>query len=133
MISSSTESKEIRRFGAFAFLVFGMFSAIGFRHEKLLIPCFLLAVSGIGLGMLLLPSTLRPVYAGWLRVSQFIGKTTTIILLALAYYLVITPAALLKRLFGGRPIPLSPDRKAVTYWVSRSEPLQSGDRFQKRY
>jgi hypothetical protein len=54
-------------------------------------------------------------------------------MLAIAYYVVITPAALLKRLFGGRPLPLSPDPDASTYWVSRDEPAQPKERFYKRF
>ena len=51
----------------------------------------------------------------------------------LAYYLVITPTALLKRVFGGRPLPTRPDRDAASYWVTRPELAQPKERFIKRY
>ena len=57
----------------------------------------------------------------------------TTLILALAYYLVITPAALIKMLFGGRPLPIKPDKKALSYWVDRTEPVQPKERFIKRY
>jgi hypothetical protein len=57
----------------------------------------------------------------------------TVLILSLAYYLVITPSALIKRLSGGAPIPVKPDKEALSYWVDRSEPAQPKERFLKRY
>jgi hypothetical protein len=73
------------------------------------------------------------VYSAWLKVGRFVGKIITGAILVLVYYVVMTPAALLKRLFGGRPLPLQPDRKASTYWVARKEPAQPKERFTKRF
>ena len=50
-----------------------------------------------------------------------------------AYYLVVTPFGLLKRLFGGRPLPLKPDRNRSSYWAERPEPAQPKERFTKRF
>jgi hypothetical protein len=55
------------------------------------------------------------------------------LMLTLAYFLVITPAAWLKRIFGGRPLPLKPDREASSYWVEREEAAQPRERFLKRF
>jgi hypothetical protein len=90
-------------------------------------------LSALGLGFFVLPSQLKVVYDGWLKVAHGIGRTITFLALVLVYYAVLTPAALLKRVFGGRPIPLKPDGKTLSYWVSRSEPAQPKERFLKRY
>jgi hypothetical protein len=66
-------------------------------------------------------------------VAHWIGTVFTGFILTLAYYLVITPSAWIKRVFGGRPLPLTPDKDAETYWVSRTEPAQPRERFLKRY
>jgi hypothetical protein len=87
----------------------------------------------LGFGFILLPSQLRPVYALWIKFAHLIGKVITVFILILAYYLVITPSALLKRVFGGAPLPAKPDKKASSYWVTRSEPVQPLERFIKRY
>jgi hypothetical protein len=55
------------------------------------------------------------------------------LILVLIYYLVITPAALIKRVIGGKPLPLKPDPEASSYWVSKPEPAQPKERFLKRY
>lgn len=131
--SNSIEKKEIRRFGLIAFIFFGCLFVLGIWKEKPL-PIFLFGfLSCLGLGFIIIPLQLRHIYHIWLKVSHFIGSVITTIILAMAYYLVITPSAFIKRLFGGTPIPLRPDKGASTYWVLRSEPVQPIERFLKRF
>jgi len=61
------------------------------------------------------------------------GRVMTALMLTLAYYLVMTPSGLMKRIFGGVPIPGTPDKGASSYWVPRSEPAQPKERFFKRF
>jgi len=133
MNSSLIDSKEIRRFGLIAFLFFGCLCALGFWRQKIIITSFFGVLSFLGLAFILLPRPLMPIYIGWIKVTNFIGKMITTIILTLAYYLVITPSALVKRVFGGRPIPIRPDENMDSYWVPRDEPSQPKERFIKRY
>lgn len=131
--SNWIEKKEIRRFGLIAFIFFGCLFGLGIWKEKPL-PVFLFGfLSCLGLGFIVLPLQLRHIYRIWLKVAHLIGRFITTIILAVAYYLVITPSAFIKRIFGGTPIPLRPDKEASTYWVQRSEPVQPIERFLKRF
>ncbi|MCG6536056.1 MAG: hypothetical protein L7F78_15490 [Syntrophales bacterium LBB04] len=130
---SSTELKEIRKFGIIAFVFFGALSAIGFWNQKHILGSFFCLLSVIGIGCILDPARLKPIHHIWMKAGHFIGKLITVAVLILTYYAVITPAALLKRMFGGRPLPLMPDKKALSYWVSRTEPSQPKDRFLKQF
>lgn len=130
---TSTNSKEIRKFGLVAFVLFGCLCALGLWSEKLLPTCLFGLLSILGCGFIVIPSRLKPVYVGWLKIAHFLGTIVTILMLTLAYYLVITPSALIKRIFGGRPLPVMPDKKASSYWVDRAEPAQPKERFLKRY
>ncbi len=133
MSSSSTERKEIRKFGLIALVFFGALFGLAFWRDKP-IPMAIFGLLGfLGLLFLALPGPMQPVHAGWLKVAHAIGRTITTIILTLAYFLVMTPSAWLKRLFGGRPIPLKPDPDASTYWVTRDEPVQPKERFHKRF
>lgn len=133
MNSSLTDNKEIRRFGVIALLFFGALSGLGFWTNKP-IPAYLFGfLSILGLGFIIVPSLMRPVYTAWLKIAHFIGRIITVLMLTLAYYLVITPSALIKRLFGGRPLPVKPDKNVSSYWVARDEPVQPKERFIKRY
>ena len=133
MTSFSTNTKEIRKFGIIAILFFGNLSILSIWLQKKLAICFFGFLFLLGLCFLILPDHFRPVYNGWLKIAHMISTVITIFILSLAYYLVITPATLLKRIFGGRPIHIKPDKKLSTYWVKRLEPLQSKERFKKRF
>lgn len=133
MSLNSTDTKQIRKFGLIALIFFGFLCAFGVWREKF-IPTYLFGfLATLGLGFLLLPYQLKPVFIGWLKIAHFIGRVITTLILTLAYYFVITPSGLIKRLFGGRPLPVKPDRNSSTYWVTRTEPVQPIDRFLKRY
>lgn len=133
MSLNSTDPKQIRKFGLIALFFFGCLFTAGIWTGKA-IPTYLFgALSILGLGFVFMPCRLKGVYTTWLTIAHFLGTIVTALVLALAYYGVITPSALIKRLFGGRPLPVKPDKKASSYWVARSEPAQPKERFLKRY
>jgi len=106
---------------------------IGLWKQKQ-IPFYLFGVlSVLGIGFILMPNRLRPIYKAWMKVAHFLGRVVTTIILTIAYYFVITPAGLIKRLFGGSLLPLKPDKHANSYWVTRTRPLQPKEQFLKRY
>lgn len=130
---NSTESSDIRKFGIIALIFFGCLCALGIWTGKG-IPTYLFGLlSMLGVGFILIPGKLRPLYSGWLKTAHFIGKVITMGVLTLAYYLVITPSALLKRIFGGAPLPTRPRKGVDSYWVPRNEKAQPRERFLKRY
>jgi uncharacterized membrane protein len=133
MTSFSTEIKDIRKFGMIAVIFFGCLFMLGVWRQKP-VPIYLFgALSLLGLGFILIPGYLTPVYKGWHMVAHFIGTVVTTAALVMAYYVVITPMAFIKRLFGGRPLTMKPDKNSSTYWVAREEPAQPKERFIKRY
>jgi hypothetical protein len=130
---NSISTSETRKFGLIALLFFGCLCALGLWTEKP-VPTYLFGfLSLLGAGFILFPSRLRPVHSAWLKVAHLLGRVMTMIVLTIAYYFVITPSALIKRLIGGRPLPVKPDKKVSSYWVDRHEPTQPKERFLKRY
>ena len=133
MSLNSTDIKETRKFGLIALIFFGCLCALGIWLAKPL-PTYLFGtLSALGLGFILFPHQLRPVFVAWLKIAHFLGRVVTTLMLTLAYYLVITPAALIKRIFGGTPLPIKPDKNVASYWVTRKEPIQSKEQFLKRF
>ena len=133
MSLNSTDSNQIRKFGLIALIFFGCLCALGIWLAKPL-PTYLFGtLSALGLGFILFPHQLRPVFVAWLKIAHFLGRVVTTLMLTLAYYLVITPAALIKRIFGGTPLPIKPDKNVASYWVTRKEPIQSKEQFLKRF
>lgn len=76
------------------------------------------------LGGLVAPAQLGPVYRGWMALAKAISKVTTPIFMSIIFFLVLTPAGFLVRLFGHRP--LTPPRGAGTYWHSRPDGERRG-------
>lgn len=133
VVLNLTDTREKRRFGVIAFLFFGGLFSLGLWAGKA-VPIYLFgSLCLLGLCLICLPEPLDPVYRGWLKVAHWVSRIVTATMLIIAYYVVITPSAMLKRIFGGRPLPIKPDRDAVSYWVARTEPAQPKERFIKRY
>lgn len=133
MGSNSTETSKIRRFGFIALVLFGSLCALGAWRQRPVPTCLFGILGFLGLCFLLFPYRSRHAYAGWMKGAHLVGRMITATVLSLAYFLVITPSAWLKRLFGGRPLPVRPDRTASSYWVPRKEAAQPRERFLKRF
>lgn len=125
--------KEIRKSGFIFLIFFGFLCSIGiFLKEP--IPSFLFgALALIGFCFITVPSWSRPLYDLQMFIAQFMGKIVTVLILTITFYIVLTPTALIKRLFGGALLNLKPDDNLSSYWVPKSEPAQSRERFLKRY
>ena len=133
MHSTPTDAKEIRKFGGIGFVFFGSLAGIALWRDR---PWAILIFGLLALlsaGFMAIPLALAPVYALWLRVAHAIGTGVTVVMLTLAFYLVITPSGLLKRLISGTPIPMKPDKTADSYWVPREASAQPKERFLKRF
>jgi hypothetical protein len=79
------------------------------------------AVSASLGGLLLLcgaiiPHRLGPVYSAWMRLALMISKITTPVLMAIVYFLVITPIGLIRRLAGKRSLGA---KTSTTRWHPR--------------
>ena len=133
MSLSSTDIKDIRKFGIVAFIFFGFLAALGYWKQKFIFMLLFGLLSLMGMGFILLPVHLYPMYQAWLKFAHFMNRAVTLLILTIAYYLVITPSALVKRMISGRPLPIKPDPNVASYWVSRSEPAQPKERFLKRF
>ncbi len=71
------------------------------------------AISAIGV---VRPSAMKPVWVAWMTAVFPIGWAISHFVLAVTYYLVITPVGLLLRLAGRDPMQRTIDRNAKTYW-----------------
>ncbi len=59
-------------------------------------------VAALLLVLLLIPQTGKPITEGWKKVTHYIGLCVNAVLLGIVFLLVLTPMALLKRVFTGR-------------------------------
>jgi hypothetical protein len=73
---------------------------------------------------LTMPERLGPVERAWMGLAHAISKVTTPLIMGLLFFVVMTPAGLLVRLFGHRPLT-----RAGTggVWVPRAPDHLRGD------
>jgi saxitoxin biosynthesis operon SxtJ-like protein len=124
---------KLRKFG---FTVGGVFSALAvifvLRHKHH-VPFYVSAVAGPTLlaGALVWPRALAPVERGWSLLAHALGWINTRILLAIVFFVVLAPIALVMRAVGKDPLERRRDRRLSTYWRTR-EPAEA-DRLTRPY
>ena len=133
MINSNEADKELR---TFAFTLFCALSILGggvlWRKGE---TGFLLW--GIGFLTLLVglirPTLLKAIQKGWMKLAFLMGFFMTHLVLALMYYLVFTPVALIMRALGKDPLRLTHDRNAKSYWLKRPRTEFTRERYEKMF
>jgi hypothetical protein len=88
-----------------------------------LVACLIFAAGALLLLLgIFAPSRLSALNRVWLKVGAAIAKVVNPIVLALLFFLVVTPMAFVMRIFGKRPLRLATDRAASSYWIDREPP-----------
>jgi hypothetical protein len=71
---------------------------------------------------LLRPAALRPLNRAWARLGLLLHRMVSPVVMAFLFYGVVTPTALLMRLFGKNPLRLGFERESRSYWIAREPP-----------
>jgi hypothetical protein len=108
-----------RNFGLVFTVAFAFFGLWPLRHH-LPIRSWLLALSAATLLITLVrPSLLHPANRIWTTLGLLLGRVVNPIVMALLFYLVFTPVAILMRAMGKDPLRLAADPEADSYWIPR--------------
>jgi Saxitoxin biosynthesis operon protein SxtJ len=126
--------KELRTFGLCALAFLALVGWVVFRRSGS-IPLGA-AVAGVGIVTaalaLMAPKSLRPVWIVLMVVNYPIGWVVTHVVVAVIFYLVVTPVGVIMRLSGRDPMERAFDRAAKSYWKPRrSDP--GSDRYFRQY
>ena len=70
------------------------------------------------------PAPISPVRKGVHMLGSALGKAVTFLILAVIFFLVVTPLSWAARIFGKKFLELGWDRKAASYW----RPREAGSR-----
>jgi hypothetical protein len=90
-------------------------------HQKTALVLGALAVVVGGLGFVA-PATIRWIYVGAMMVAFPVGWVVSQIMLALMFYVVITPMALFFRVRGRDLLHRAPSRGRESFWTAKSLP-----------
>ncbi len=70
------------------------------------------------------PKILQPLNSAWIRLGELLGKLIAPIVMALIYFVLITPLSLIIKLFGKDLLNIKFNKK-VSYWIDRKKNLSS--------
>ncbi len=89
------------------------------RRDAALTLWFVLATLLLIALALLRPRLLRPLHTGWMALAFALGALVSRMLLALFFYLILTPIALLLRLLGKDLLQRKIKKEGASYWIRR--------------
>ncbi len=115
---------QLRRFGALWTPIALVLVARAIHRPWILLA---FGVASVALA-LLRPRALRPVFIALAWLTAPIGWVVSRVLLAVVFYLVLTPLALLRRRRGD-PLGVRLDRQARTYWIDRPRTPRSAESY----
>lgn len=116
------KSSSDRSFG-FVFTV--VFIAIGlvplFSGGTVHLWALVLAAALLALS-LARPRTLAPLNRLWAKFGLLLHRIISPMIMALLFFLVVTPTGLLMRVLGKRPLDIGFDAETTSYWIKREPP-----------
>jgi hypothetical protein len=73
------------------------------------------------------PAVLAPLNRLWTRFGLLLAKVTNPLMMAFIFFVVVTPVALVMRIFGKRPLRLGFEPAVRSYWIERRPPGPAPD------
>ena len=114
-----------RSFGILFFIVFLIFGVWPLKNGENLNYYFII-FSGIFLLLGLLNSKLlSPLNKIWIKFGEILGTIIAPIIMALVYFVILTPVSLVVRVFGKDLLGLKFTNKQQTYWINRKKNMGS--------
>ena len=71
---------------------------------------------------------LSPLNMGWIKLGEILGNIIAPIIMAIVYFLILTPISLLVRLFGKDLIGIKFSNNIRSYWIKRKKHLGTMDK-----
>ena len=106
------------------FFIFGIWQISNFSEIQ--IWPFILSIIFLALAFLQ-PNLLKPLNHTWIKLGEILGKLIAPLVMALVFFVVLTPTSLLVRIFGKDLLRLKFSKKD-TYWLKRSKNVTTMDK-----
>lgn len=124
--------KEVRTTWIGFTVIFAVIATLLWYKERSAYVYFGVASAFFAVFAAVAPMALLPFYRLWVRFAAALAWFNTRLLLALVYYLILTPLGLAMRLMGKDPMQRRIDKSAATYW-QQHEPPHPAERYEKPY
>jgi hypothetical protein len=131
-----TEAGSDRAFGCTVGSILMAIGAIKAFMAGALLPfaCLMFAAGAVLLSLgIIAPLRLSTLNKLWLKIGAALGKVANPVILALLFFLVVTPMALAMRIVGKRPLRVAPDPNAATYWIERDRSTSRSSSMKRQF
>ena len=132
-INHHPSRRQLHQFGFLWLIFFGVIGSLSYfksgNHRAGIILWGLAVIIPV-LGWIF-PALMRIVFLGLSYAAFPIGFVVSHVILALVYYLILTPVAILMRLFGYDPMERRLDPEASSYWCQREAPPEAKQYFRQ--
>ena len=117
-----------RSFGLLFFVVF-LVIALWPLTKKSEINLYLISIALIFFVLGILNSKiLSPLNKAWIKLGEILGRIVAPVVMAIVYFIILTPISLLVRLFGKDLIGMKFSNDINSYWIKRKKNLGSMDK-----
>ena len=133
MFNKENHLPSNKKFGLFFSAIFVLIAVYAYLKFRVEFAIFALTTSTLfAIAAILTPKILSPLNRLWFSLGLLLGKIVSPIVLALIFFVLITPVSLVTRLFGRDELKMK-KRNVESYWVDRSPPGPSSASFKKQY
>ena len=129
----AAEMSSDRSFGFVVGSVLALIGAIGFVRESHHWIWWSSAAALLLAAALLAPGRLGPLNRLWTRFGLLLAAVVSPIVLAMLFYLCVTPVGILMRLVGKDPMQLEFHPEADSYWIRRDPAGPEPDTLKNQY
>lgn len=119
--------KKLKQFG----FLFSAISSIALIYQALryhvFSPFWLIMLVFFLFGALFKSQILKPVYSLWMLFAAVMNRVMSTVILAIVFYCLVTPMALVMRLCGSKFMDVNLDGQADSYWEQKEKNEKSED------
>jgi ABC-type phosphate transport system permease subunit len=128
-----TGTRDLRKFGLTVGSGFVLLGVLLFLRHRSSYPYFVDAGVGLITFGVIWPRALKYIYIAWMASAFTLGFVMSNVILALFFFLFVTPIGLLARLFQKDFLARRWDKKAVSYWIDRAREMKTAEGYERQF
>src|SRR4029077_5576981 len=128
-----TGVRDLRKFGLTVGGVFVLLGILLLLRHRASYPSFLGAGAVLTAFGVIWPRALKYVYIGWMALAFTLGFVMSNVILALFFFLFVTPIGLLARLFQKDFLARKWDKRAASYWIQYGGKVKTASTYERQF
>jgi saxitoxin biosynthesis operon SxtJ-like protein len=128
-----TGPRDLRKFGLTVGGVFVLLGVLLLLRHRASYPSFLGTGAVLTAFGLIWPRALKYIYIAWMALAFMLGFVMSNVILALFFFLVVTPIGLLARLFQKDFLARKWEKPAASYWIQCAREIRTAENYKRQF